>query len=120
MRRPRADTDEEGLVAERLDVLDAVGDGILVQVALVVLAAEGLEGAFAVGGLVHRGAGEAEEGGVRQAGHDCARNFSKSQRSTTLLFCDQLISVLNFQGNSFTGTQLGRRNNIIKDVGAHQ
>ncbi len=40
------------------------------QVALVVLAAEGLEGALAVGGLVHRGAGETEEGGVRQAGHE--------------------------------------------------
>ena len=36
------------------------------QVALVVLAAEGLEGALAVGGLVHRGAGKAEVAGVGQ------------------------------------------------------
>ncbi len=60
------------LVVERQGgaVLDAVGDGILVQVALVILAAEGLEGALAVGGLVHRRAGEADEGRVRQAGHE--------------------------------------------------
>ena len=59
------------LVIERQGgaVLDAVGNGILVQVALVVFAAEGLEGALAVDGLVHRGAGEAEVGRVRQAGH---------------------------------------------------
>jgi hypothetical protein len=55
---------------QRGAVLDAVGDGILVQVALVVLAAEGLEGALAVDGLVHGRAGEAEEGRVRQAGHE--------------------------------------------------
>ena len=49
------------LVVERQRgaVLDAVGDGILVQVTLIVLAAEGLEGALAVNGLVHRGTGEA-------------------------------------------------------------
>jgi hypothetical protein len=55
---------------QRRAVLDAVGDGILVQVTLVILAAEGLEGALAIHGLVHRGAGEAEEGRVRQAGHE--------------------------------------------------
>ena len=54
---------------QRGAVLDALGDGILVQVALVVLAAEGLEGALAVGGLVDRRAGEADEGGVGQPGH---------------------------------------------------
>ena len=54
---------------QRGAVLDALGDGILVQVALVVLAAEGLERALAVGGLVHRRAGEADERRVRQAGH---------------------------------------------------
>jgi hypothetical protein len=54
---------------QRRAVLDAVGNGILVQIPLVVLAAEGLEGAPAVDGLVHRGAGEADEGRVRQAGH---------------------------------------------------
>lgn len=50
------------LVVERQGraVLDAVGDGIFVQVALVVLAAEDLEGALAVDGLVDRGAGKAD------------------------------------------------------------
>ncbi len=55
---------------QRGAVLDAVCDGILVQVALVILAAEGLEGALAVDGLVHRRAGEADEGRVRQTGHE--------------------------------------------------
>ena len=41
----------------------------LVQVALVVLAAEGLEGAAPVCGLVDGRAGEAEVAGVGQAGH---------------------------------------------------
>ncbi len=54
---------------QRRAVLDALGDGILVQIALVVLAAEGLERPLAVGRLVHRRAGEADEGRVRQAGH---------------------------------------------------
>ena len=40
------------------------------EVTFVVLAAEGLEGALAVNGLVHRRAGEADERGVRQAGHE--------------------------------------------------
>jgi hypothetical protein len=55
---------------QRGAVLDAVGNGILVQVALIVFAAEGLEGSLAVDGLVHRGAGKANVGGVRQAGHE--------------------------------------------------
>ena len=54
---------------QRRAVLDALRDRVLVQVALIVLAAEGLERAFAVRGLVHRRAGEADEGRVRQAGH---------------------------------------------------
>ena len=39
------------------------------EVALVVFAAKGLEGAFAVGGFVHGRAGEADERGVGQASH---------------------------------------------------
>ena len=54
---------------QRRAVLDALGDRVLVQVALVVLAAEGLERALAVGRLVDRRAGEADEDGVRQPGH---------------------------------------------------
>ncbi len=54
---------------QRRAVLDALADRILVEVALVVLAAEGLERPLAVGGLVHRRAGEADERRVRQAGH---------------------------------------------------
>ena len=50
-------------------ILDTLRDGILAQVALVVLAAEGLEGALAIDGLIHRGAGETEEGGVGQTSH---------------------------------------------------
>ena len=46
---------------QRGAVLDALGDRVFVQVALVVLAAEGLERPLAVGGLVHRRAGEADE-----------------------------------------------------------
>ena len=55
---------------ERGAVLNAVGNGILVQIALVIFAAEGLEGALAIGGLVHWGAGETDIGGVRQTGHE--------------------------------------------------
>ena len=55
---------------QRGAVLDAVGDGILVQVALVVLASEGLEGALAIDGLVHGRAGEADEARVRQRRHE--------------------------------------------------
>ncbi len=46
---------------QRGAVFDALGDGIFVQVALVVLAAEGLERPLAVGGLVDRRAGEADD-----------------------------------------------------------
>jgi hypothetical protein len=55
---------------KRRAVLDAVGDRILMQVTLIVLAAKGLEGAFAVNGLVHRGASEAKVGRVWQTGHE--------------------------------------------------
>ena len=40
------------------------------QIALVVLAAEGLERALAVCRLVHRRSGEADERGIRQTGHE--------------------------------------------------
>ncbi len=51
-------------------VLDAVGDGILVQIPFIVLAAEGLEGSLAVDGLVDRSTGESDNGGVGQTGHE--------------------------------------------------
>ena len=51
-------------------VVDRLGDGVLVQVAAAaVIAAEDLEGALAVGGLVDGRAGEAEIGGVGQRRH---------------------------------------------------
>ena len=58
------------LVVERQGgaIRDAVGNGILVQVAFI-LTAKGLEGAFAIEGFVHRGAGKADKGGVGQACH---------------------------------------------------
>ena len=55
---------------QRRAVANAFGNGILVQVAFVILAAEGLEGTLAVDGLVHRGAGKADITGVRQPGHE--------------------------------------------------
>ena len=54
---------------QRRAVLDALGDGILVEITLVVLAAESFERPLAVGGLVHWRAREAEETRVRQASH---------------------------------------------------
>ena len=54
---------------QRGAVFNAVGDGILVQITLIIFATESLEGALAVGGLVNRGAGETEVGGIWQAGH---------------------------------------------------
>ena len=80
------------LVVERQRgaVLDAVGDGILVQVALVILAAEGLEGALAVHGLVHRRAGETDEGRVRQAGH---QEVAEVAAGGAVGFVDQHVDV---------------------------
>ena len=54
---------------QRRAVLDALGDGILVEITLVVLAAEGLERPLAIDRFVHRRAGEADERRVGQAGH---------------------------------------------------
>src|SRR3546814_20921626 len=54
---------DRGAVGNRL------GDRVLVQVAGVVLRAEGLEAALAVGGLVHGRPGEADQGGVGQRVH---------------------------------------------------
>ena len=51
-------------------VLDGFLDGILVEIAVVILLAEHLERAFAVGGLVNRRAGEADERGLGQRGHE--------------------------------------------------
>ena len=50
-------------------VFDALSDGILVQVALVVFETEGLESPLAVGRFVDRRSGEADEGGPGQTGH---------------------------------------------------
>ncbi len=54
---------------QRGPVGDAVRNGILVQIALVVLAAEGLEGPLAEGCLVHRRAGETDERRDQKSGH---------------------------------------------------
>ena len=80
------------LVVERQGgaVFDAVGDGVLVQVTLVVFAAEGFEGAFAVDGFVDGGAGEAQEGGIRQAGH---QEGAEVAAGGAMGFVDQYIDV---------------------------
>ena len=80
------------LVVERQGraVLNTVGDGILVQIAPVVLAAEGLEGALAIGRLIHRGAGETEVGGVRQPGHE---EIAKVAAGGAVGFVDEDVDV---------------------------
>ena len=81
------------LVVERQRgaVLDAVGDGVFVQVAGIVLAAEGLEGALAVNRFVHRRAGEAEECRIRQAGHE---EVAEIARCRAVRLVDEDIDVL--------------------------
>ena len=60
------------------------------QVALVVFASEGLEGALAVGGFVHRGPGETEEGRIRQAGHE---EVAEVAAGGTVGFVDEDVDV---------------------------
>ncbi len=76
---------------QRRAVLDALGDRVLVEVALVVVAAERLERPLAVGGLVDRRAGEADVGGVRQAGHQVVAEVAAG-RAVGLV--DQHVDVL--------------------------
>lgn len=81
-------------------VSDAVGDGILVQVTPVILAAKGLEGATSVGRLVHRGAGETDIAGIRQTGH---QEIAQIATGGAVRLIDQHIEfarVLRFAGIS--------------------
>ena len=59
------------LVVERQGspILDAVGDGVFVEVALIILTPEGLERPPPIDRLVDRGSGEADEGGMGQTRH---------------------------------------------------
>ena len=71
-------------------ILDTVGDGIFAQVALVVLAAESLEGALAIDGLIHRSAGETEVGGVWQTSH---QEVAEIASGSAMGFVDEDVDV---------------------------
>ena len=70
LRGRRAVVGRQGVVERHGGaVLDRLGDRVLVEVALRVVAAEDLEGALAVGDPVDGRAGEADVGGVGQGAH---------------------------------------------------
>jgi hypothetical protein len=69
---------------------DAFGDGVFVQVALGVVAAEGFEGALAVNGEIHGGATESDEGGAGQASHQVGAEIATGG---AVRFIDQHVDV---------------------------
>ena len=81
------------LVVERKGspILDAVGDGVFVEVALIILTPEGLEGPSPIDRLVHRGSGEADEGGIGETRHE---EVPEIPRRRPMSLVDQDIDIL--------------------------